>query len=106
MKYDYVIVGAGSAGSVLASRLTEDPDKSVVLLEAGPDYADFEHLPEDVKIGYNQLASAVDAPHNWSFEGKPISTLDRTMPVPRGKVTGGSSAINGDRIPPWRARGL
>ena len=95
MKYDYIIVGAGSAGCVIASRLSDDPSKSILLLEAGPDYPEFEHYPDDLKFGYNQTASAIDAPHNWSFQGNPTPEQPDPMPVPRGRVVGGSSAING-----------
>ncbi len=95
MKYDYIIVGAGSAGCVIASRLSDDPNKSILLLEAGPDYPDFEHYPDDLKFGYNQTASAVDAPHNWSFQGNTTPEQTNPIPVPRGRVVGGSSAING-----------
>ena len=59
MQYDVVIIGAGSAGAILATRLSEDPQRSVLLLEAGPDYPHFEQLPEEVKYGY---ATEIDDP--------------------------------------------
>ena len=94
MKYDYIVIGAGSAGCVLASRLTEDASKSVLLLEAGPDYPDFEHLPLDLKDGNNVWRSAY-GPHSWDFRAKGSALQTEPVVIPRGKATGGSSAING-----------
>ncbi len=95
MKYDVIVIGAGSAGCVLASRLSEDPRRSVLLLEAGPDYPNLEALPDDLKYGYINSASIAGALHNWSFVGTATSQQAQPMEVPRGKVVGGSSAING-----------
>ena len=95
MKYDKIVIGAGSAGAVLASRLSEDPNCSVLLVEAGPDYPDFENLPFDLKHGWGTGPDiVVGGIHDWQFTGT-ASKLSENMPVPRGKVTGGTSAING-----------
>jgi choline dehydrogenase len=87
--YDYVIVGAGSAGCVLANRLTEDPNVSVLLLEAGgPDTNELVHLPAAFSALYR---SAQDWDHSTIYE--PYAN-DRRVYLPRGKVLGGSSSIN------------
>ena len=95
MKYDVIVIGAGSAGGTLATRLAEDPNRSVLLLEAGPDYVGLEQTPDDLKFGYAPRASEMGAPHNWSFTGKGSAVRSEDVVVPRGRVVGGTSAING-----------
>ena len=95
MKYDVIVVGAGSSGGVLAARLSEDPRRSVLLLEAGPDYPDFDQLPDHLKYSYTDAAFAKDAAHNWGFVATATPYHTQPMLLPRGKVVGGSSAHNG-----------
>ena len=86
--YDIIVVGAGSTGSVIASRVSEDPNRTVLLLEAGPDYHDIEKTPFDL---VNSHQNSVED-HDWGFKYEP--TRGRSVDFPRGRVTGGSSAVN------------
>ncbi len=90
MDTDYIIVGGGSAGCVLANRLSEDPKISVILLEAGgEDWNPLIHIP----AGY--IKTMVNPALNWMFTSEPDPhTGNRAIALPRGKVLGGSSAIN------------
>ncbi len=88
--YDYIVVGAGSAGAALAARLSENPRHQVLLVEAGGDT----HFLSRFPISFGLFIEKPGV--NWLYQSTPESTTgNREIPVPRGKMVGGSSAING-----------
>ena len=91
MDFDYIIVGAGSAGCVLANRLSSDPANRILLLEAGP-----ENTALSLKMPAAVLSNLKSTKHNWAFQGEPEPQLNgRQIQHDRGKTLGGSSSVNG-----------
>ncbi len=89
MKYDLIVIGAGAAGAVTAARVSEDPSRSVLLLEAGPYYPTTEQTPADLLNGNDNSYFA----HDWGYEAETTSAA-RLIHLPAGRVVGGSSAVN------------
>ena len=89
--FDYVIVGGGAAGAILAARLSEDAETTVCLLEAGPrDWHPYLHMP----AGY--IKAVFNPTYAWQFSSEPNPlTLGRRIPLPQGRTLGGSTSING-----------
>jgi choline dehydrogenase len=84
----HIVIGAGTAGAIVAARLSEQRNASVLLLEAGPDYESEAGTPADLLDSKNLAGPA----HDWGYKAIPVE--DRTIPYQRGKVVGGTSAIN------------
>lgn len=95
MEYSVIIVGGGSAGCALAARLSEKPNRAVLLLESGPDFGDFEQWPAELRDGSRQDASAPGAPYNWSYQAVGTPRQPAPMQIARGRALGGSGAVNG-----------
>ena len=88
--FDYVIIGAGSAGSVIANRLSENSKNSVLLIEAGRGEHPFAQMPMSFGLFINKAGV------NWRYRSVPEEgTGNRNIPIPRGNMLGGSSSING-----------
>ncbi|MGN0099942.1 MAG: GMC family oxidoreductase [Dietzia sp.] len=88
--YDLVVVGGGAAGCVLAARLTEDPDRRVLLIEAGPDYRGVREILEAARWD-----ALIGGPYDHGYRSRPTEhVLGRSIAMPRGKVLGGSSSTN------------
>ena len=97
--YDVIIAGAGAAGAIIAARLTEDAGRSVLLLDAGPDFPDLESLPEEIRYAYGRDRNIWDrafgsgTKFGWGYRARGTDSAPDIF-IPRGKIVGGSSAVN------------
>ena len=94
MSYDFIILGGGSAGATLAARLSEDPARQVMLIEAGPHYSSVDSLPDDIKDGDNVMKAALTGEHFWTYTARANQFASKPLVIMAGKVTGGGSAVN------------
>lgn len=98
--FDVIVVGAGSGGGMLAPRLTDDPARRVLLLEAGPDFPDEHLFPPGFYPGGHQLPGMFVADHDWGFlsEELPPENGSKRIRLPRGRMVGGSSMANAQML--------